>query len=520
LEPTYYNFARQPQPAMHDLPPLLDWAASKLDVRVLPFALSEHKDIRAYFADLSRFRLRLSDRTPCIALPADAMTTLGAARTKRLLDDVLIAQKWQNRNVLVLVDGDGADLRLLCERDMPPPITLDGDAQARIMSDGSQALIEEISRQTHISALAPYETSRPVTGEQFFGRESELRTLLSNEHTSYLIVGNRRMGKTSLMREASRRIRQHAKHPDSVLYFDTTMFVNKLDLFTDIVRALAPREVERAYGDKTFSMPSFFQRMHRARREKIVLCLDEIDHLMQWDQRDNWSALNMLRAVCTGAGSDDPPMRVLMAGFRLAQDMAKNRDAPVFNFASLLRVTPFDMHVTQQIVVEPLLNLGVGIVDRGVIVQRIFRETGGQPNLIQHYCQFIVRQLEAHDTRTLTPAILDAALNDDGIRRRTADELIANASNVEQLLVFCFIEHGWTREQDAFTLEDADRWVKSHGVQLLRVDFEKALDALTTSGIFQRDGQRYSFMFTALPRTLTATQQPAYQIAKIIEEGL
>jgi hypothetical protein len=505
---------------MHDLPPLLDWAATKLDVRVLPFMLPEQREIRAFLADLSRFRLRLSDRTPCLALPADVLKNHGAARVKRMLDDVLVAQKWQNRNVLVLVDGDGADLRLLCERDMPPPITLDADAQARIMADGSQALIEEISRQTHISALAPYETSRPVTGEQFFGRESEVRTLLSNEHTSYLIVGNRRMGKTSLMREASRRLRQHAKHPDSVLYFDTTMFASKLDFFTDIVRALAPREVERAYGDKTFSMSSFFQRMSRARREKIVLCLDEIDHLMLWDQQDNWNALNMLRAVSTGAGSDDPPLRVLMAGFRVAQSMAMDRGAPVFNFATLLRVTPFDMHVTQQIVVEPLLNLGVSIVDRGVIVQRIFRETGGQPNLIQHYCQFIVRQLEARGTRTLTPDVLDAALKDDGIRRRTADELMANASNVEQLLVFCYIEHGWSKSQDNFTLEDADRWAKSHGVQLLRADFEKALDALTTSGIFQRDGQRYSFMYTALPRTLTATQQPAYQITKIIEEGL
>jgi hypothetical protein len=505
---------------MHELPPLLDWATTKLDVRVLPFNLSEVRAARAFFVDLSRFRLRLNDRTPCIVLPADALAQMGAVRAKRMLDDILIAQKWQTRNVLVLVDGDGSDLRLLCERDMPPPITLDSAAQARIMADGSQALIEEISRQTHISALAPYEISRPVTGEQFFGRESELRTLIGNEHTSFLIVGNRRMGKTSLMREASRRLRLHTKHPDSVLYFDTTMYGNKLDLFTDIVRALAPREVERAYGDKTFSMPSFFQRMSRSRREKIVICLDEVDHLMGWDQHDNWGALNMLRAVSTGAGSDDPPLRVLMAGFRVAQEMAKNRDAPVFNFATLLRVTPFDQHVTQQIVVEPLLNLGVSIVDRSAVVQRIFRDTGGQPNLIQHYCQFIVRQLEETDSRTLTLDVLDGALKDDGIRRRTADELIANASNVEQLLVFCFIEHGWARDQDSFGLEDIDRWVKSHGVQLLRADFEKALDALTTSGIFNRDGQRYSFLFAALPRTLVASQRPAYQISKIIEEGL
>ncbi len=507
---------------MSDLPLLLDWAVNKLDVRVTPFALTEQRQTLAFLVDLSRFRLRLSDRTPCILLTEGVLAASGAAQVKRALDDILVAQKWQQRNVLVLVDGDASDLKLLCRRDARPPIVLDSAAQSVIMHDGSQALIEEISRQTHISALAPYETSRPVTGEQFFGRETELRTLVSNENTSYLIVGNRRMGKTSLMREAMRRLRRHAKHDDSILYFDSSIFSDRTALFTDIVRALAPREVERVSSDKTFSMPSFFQRMYRARKEKIVLCLDEIDHIMEWDHRNNWTTLNMLRAITTagGGGTDEPPLRLLMAGFRLAQDMAKNKDAPVFNFASLLRVTPFDHKVTEQIVIEPMLNLGISIADRSALVHRIFRETGGQPNLIQHYCAFIVRHLEETEQRTLTPDALDAVLKDDGIRRRTADELMANASNVEQLLVFAFIEHAWKQGVEHFTVEEIDRWVKSHGVQLLRDDYEKALDALTASGIFSRDGKRYSFMFTALPRTLLETQDPAYQISKIIEEGL
>lgn len=507
---------------MADLPPLLDWAATKLDVRVTPFGLNERRAARAFFVDLSRYRLRLSDRTPCIELPAEAVQGQTPAQVKRALDDILVAQKWQQRNVIVLVDGDAEDLRLLCRRDTRPPITLDSAAQARIVADGSQALIEEISRQTHISALAPYETSRPVTGEQFFGRDSELRTLLGNDNTSYLIVGNRRMGKTSLMREAMRRMRRNAKTDDSIIYLDCSIFSDKTQFYGDVVRALAPREVERAFGDKTFSMASFLQRMFRARKEKIVLCLDEIDHLMDWDARDNWAVLNTLRAVSTmtvGA-SDDHPLRVLMAGFRLAHDLAKSKDSPVFNFASQLRVTPFDMRITEQIVVEPMLNLGITITDRSGIVHRIYRETGGQPNLIQHYCQFIVRQLEETETRTLTQDVLDAALKDDGIRRRTADELMANATNIEQLIVFAFMHHGWQGGAEKFTLEESDGWLKSHGVQLLRDDFERALDALVTSGVLTRDGRSFGFTFGALPRTLNESRDPNYQIAKILEEGL
>ncbi len=505
---------------MADLPPLLDWANTKLDVRVTPVSIAGSKAARAYLIDLSRFRLRLSDRTPCVELAGPALAGQSAAQTKLLLDDLLLAQKWQQRNVLVLVDGDASDLRLLCRRDERPPITLDTAAQERIMQDGSQALIEEVSRQTHISALSPYEISRPVTGEQFFGRDNEVRTLVSSAGTSFLIVGNRRMGKTSLMREAMRRLRRTAKHDDTIQYFDCSAFQGKLELFADIVRALAPREVDRVYSDKTFSMPSFFQRMHRARKETLVLCLDEIDHLMDCDAKDNWATLNIFRAISTMTHGDEHPLRLLMAGFRVAHDLARNKDAPVFNFAQMLRVQPFDQKVTEQIVVEPMLNLGVTISDRSAIVHRIFRETGGQPNLIQHYCHFIVQQLEQTESRTLNQAVLDAALKNDAIRGRTADELMSNATNLEQLIVFCFIHHAWSKNEERFSLEDADGWLKQHGVQLLRDDLEKAIEGLIMSGVLNRDGRSFSFTFGALPRTLNDSRDPKFQIAKIIEEGL
>ncbi len=503
---------------MPDMPQLLDWAAKTLGVRVTTHTLASARQISGYMIDLSRFRLRLSELTPCLALDP-ALAAQPSAQIRLIIDDVRIENKWQQRNMLVLLDGYAADLRLLYRSDNRPPILLDRAAQTRVMSGGSQALIEEISRQTHITALAPYETSRPVSGEQFFGRDHELRTIVSNEATSYLIIGNRRMGKTSLMREVMRRARRSAKNPDAVSYFDCSIYLDKDDFFSDIVRRLAPREAERTLPNAP-SMVSFLQRMARIRQERLLLCLDEIDALLEWDSRDGWTVQNTFRALTSmGEHEGDPPIRLLMAGFRLAHDLAKHREAPMFNFSQLISVRPFDLRATEELIVEPMLNLGVRFQDRSAVVHRIFRETGGQPNLIQHYCQYIVRHLEANDTRTLNVDVLDGAVKDDAIRRRTADELMINATNLEQLIIFLFLEHGWRNGAERFTLEDTDNWLKLHGGNLLRSDYEKALDALVHTGILNRDGRTFSFAFAALPHSLMESREPGFQIRKILEEG-
>jgi hypothetical protein len=519
------------EPAAPPLPALLQWLSDKLDVAVREQPLTGYEPLRAYYVDLSRFRLRLSDHTPCIDIPAGVLRLVQPAQLKRLLGDLIITQGWRRRNVLALIKADAAELKLLTRSDVLPLLIIDAEAQERILAGppNSNALVEEISRQAPISALSPYETSAPVTGPQFFGREHELRLILRNTSTNYLAVGNRRMGKTSLVREAVRRMKHEAEDNSTYAYFDCSVFHEQAEFYREIVREVdGPREVDRVFSDYTFSIQSFVQRMARARKSKIVLVLDEIDRLLEWDGRDNWSTVSTLRAITIGAqsrhgdGSDDDerPVRLLMAGFRRAQELFQREDTPLFNFVTLMRVGPFEFKDTEQLVMEPMLNLGLRVPDRNAIVERIHKETGGQPNLIQHYCQFIVRRLEDTGGREVTQALLDEILDDDTVRRRTTVELLTNASNLEQLIVFCFIEDCWKAGQsEQFTLADLDGWLHKRGFQLPRSDLERALDSLDASGVLSRKGRHHGFTLQILPRMLLENYDLDYQIRKIAEEG-
>ena len=78
--------------------------------------------------------------------------------------------------------------------------------------------MNQLTRQSFSALMfSPYSRNRPAFGWRFFGRKKELDLLLESEE-SFFVVGGRRMGKTSLLRELERRMKQqHKVNPVSQL---------------------------------------------------------------------------------------------------------------------------------------------------------------------------------------------------------------------------------------------------------------------------------------------------------------
>lgn len=519
-----------------ELPPFLSRLAEALNLGVRPHPLQSAAPISAFRIDLSRYRLGFGENAPCLWLPQTVLQGSAPAQLHLMLSDVLNAQSWLRRKCLLLADGPADDLKLLCRAADQRVFVLDATTQQTILSSSSMsaALVDALSREMPITLLSPYEITRPVTGEQFFGRKTELNRILQNANENFLIVGNRRMGKTSLVQESLSRLRRQSHIADAFVYIDCSKIKSRADFYAEVVRRLdGARQVDRVYSDATFSMQSFLLNTAKRFQERITLALDEIDGLLGWDERDGNTAISTLRAVTatplrlSGQRSGDEradgkqSMRVLIAGFRVAQRHGLDHGTPLFNFTTTLRVGNFHHSETEEIIVEPMLNLGIAFVDRSAVVARIHRETGGQPNLIQHYCQYLIRKLDEKGTREVSPALLDGAMEDPDIRRRVADEFMVNASNLEQFIVLSCIQNRWKQNADAqFRQSDADQWLRQKGANLPRSDLETALDALETTGVLMRQGASYRFAISMLPRIIVENYELKYQLRKILEEGL
>lgn len=521
-----------------EMPPFLSRLAEMLNVSVRPLPLKiANAPLSAYRIDLSRYRLGFGEHAPCLLLSQELLLQCAPAQLHLTLTDILAAQGWLRRKCLLLADGPADDLKLLCRADGLQVFVLDASAQSHILASPSMstALVAAISRETPIMQLSPYEITRPVTGEQFFGRKTDINHILQNANTNFLIVGNRRMGKTSLALEAMNRARRQSQAGEAFVYIDCSTFKDRPAFYADVVRRLdGARQIDRVYTDATFSMQSFLLNMAKRYQERITLVLDEIDGLLEWDAQDGWTVISTLRAVATTplrlsgqrAGGDEradgkQSMRVMLAGFRRAQKWGMNSETPLFNFVTMVRVGNFHLSETEELIAEPMLNLGITFVDRSTVVAHIHRETGGQPNLIQYFCQYIIRKLDEAGAREVSPALLEGVMEDAVMRRRVADEMMANSSNLEQFILLGFIQNRWQHDHEArFKLSDVDQWLQQRGVNLLRSDLDAALESLETTGVLSRQGQSYKFAISMLPRMIVENYEVKYQIRKILEEGL
>ena len=87
------------------LPPLLFWLSNRLDVKIatVDLELGKNDGLRAYSANLSRYRLRLGIYAPFIVIPIELSQKWPVADIKRLIDDVVRQQQWHDK-LFVLMD--------------------------------------------------------------------------------------------------------------------------------------------------------------------------------------------------------------------------------------------------------------------------------------------------------------------------------------------------------------------------------------------------------------------------------
>ena len=82
-----------------------------------------------------------------------------------------------------------------------------GDVPAQLRNAPIMRAVREKLDHKQINALffEPYSPGEPVEGWRFFGRRAELDRIV-NTTQSFVVVGPRRIGKTSLLKELARRL--------------------------------------------------------------------------------------------------------------------------------------------------------------------------------------------------------------------------------------------------------------------------------------------------------------------------
>ena len=174
-------------------------------------------------------------------------------------------------------------------------------------------------------------------------------------------AGLRRIGKTSLLRETERILREQEESA-RVVYLECSDLLSTDDYIREVVRKLNPRELPRLELQKyVFFFPNFLERMSKQFKSKIIFLLDEVDNLVIM-QRGDWELFRMLRA-----SANKGACQYIIAGFREAMREQYMLDSPFYNFAQEIRLSEFSRQQAHNLIVTPMENLRVRVRSEDVI---------------------------------------------------------------------------------------------------------------------------------------------------------
>jgi hypothetical protein len=504
-----------------EIPDFLQYLEESLGCR-----LRMHEEVlgfHLYFVDVSSWKLRFSDRTPVIWVRQEDLAALSPRDLAQSLADVVRSRSLADRSPIALVHGSGQELAAQLRAQALPLLLLDQEAQQAVRASRRPTgeLLDRLSIQLDLSLLAPYETSRPVIGSRFFGREFEIRRILQGGDSNFAIMGIRRIGKTSLMREVERQLKEQAQESGDeeaaqrITFMDCSSLSSPATYVQEVVRKLRPQELARL-SSRQFPIffPDFLERMSQRYGGSLVFFLDEFDKVLTWHYNGD-DLLNALRA-----SSNQGHSRYVVGGFREVMRAFSDLESPLYNFARPIRLKEFSREQTAAMVLGPLENLGVHFDRRNDVVNRIFDETAGQPNLIQFYCGILVEQLDQQRSRTISPESLFSVYTNEDFRAFVLSTFMDNTTHLEKAIVFAVTADDEATAERPFGVETIDKLLEARGLEVPLSDLDMACRNLEVAGTFTSRGRLYRFATPVFPQMLRENYDVDYLFRKVQGEGI
>jgi tetratricopeptide (TPR) repeat protein len=265
----------------------------------------------------------------------------------------------------------------------------------------------------------PYIAGAPVLdSELFYGRDQLVEQILQTIHNnSLLLYGERRIGKTSLQHHLRRRLLEleDPHYEFFPVYVDLQGTPEErffATLAEDVFHELAPilgdlrpgpgitDGSEYGYRDLVRDLRSVIKALEErsAKRVKLVLLIDEVDELNDYDPRIN----QKLRSLFMKSFAEN--LVAVVSGVEIRKQWEKE-GSPWYNFFEEVEVSAIGRDDAEALIRRPIQ--GVFKFDQGV-VDRIIELTDSKPYSIQRFCVALVNRLHEQNRRIITVADVEA----------------------------------------------------------------------------------------------------------------
>ncbi|WP_375773285.1 hypothetical protein [Archangium gephyra] len=418
----------------------------------------------AWAVSLPPLRLRFAQETAVVVVDGPRLESGEAGR--RMAD---VFQDGKGPSQVLVLDRTGAQNAVQVLRQVPQVravvLTAERLRDLLVAEEPVRVLEATIAEQVAVSELSPYQVAGAVKSESFFfGRERELRDMVDRSFRNFLLVGQRQMGKSSLLMAVRRRLEAR-----------TGVDVHYVELADAELHRHLARHRKLVPADAT-ALPPFEEVAAGEPSRPRVWLIDEVDDFVSTDAKAGYPLVRVMRAL-----AEEGRAYFILAGFwDLYRAVVLDEKQPLRNFAEHQRLNPLDARAALALVTEPMAALGLAW-DAPSTTEYLLERTGRRANLLVLACKGLVETLP-QDTRTLTREHLERVLREDRdlrdqCRRWRGDSPLHRAVVRQALLL-----GQPTREEVRVAL-------KARGADVSASDFDEAMDHRELSYVLVPDAE-------------------------------
>jgi len=477
----------------------------------LGFTLEEShlsKSICAWRLDAPALRLNLPARFPLVFV-SDLNPTPETVR--QLMDAVSILKDTNNFALVVPLESSipDVDIPSILRRliDASPYahdfiiLTQQDVVDILIARHPERVLVQHISRQVDLSFISPFIINGPVPQQMFFGRDREIRTLVDHAgKRNYAIVGNRKIGKTSLLNQVESRI----NHQGGIrlLRMDCQEVREAADFYTNL------QQIPGMQTDITSpaALSVALRALQTQSDQPLVFMLDEVDGLLKTEKDRGEPVLSVMRKL-----ANEQICWFIFCGSKILIRQLRDSESALFNFPETLALAYLSREEMDEVITRPLETLGIQMDNASAVLDAAWKLISGHPNLTQFVGRVLVNASNENQSHSISPADVENLWTDATFVQFYFDTIWGAASSLERLITLLM-------SPEPFGSSGVEKAFHTAGASATSVQIDAGLETLVAYSVLKRVGRLHTFVPEAFHRLLDLNYEKERLIAREVEK--
>ena len=367
-----------------------------------------------------------------------------------------------------------------------------------------QVLKDIILKRISSSQISPYQTKGPAI-TTFYGRRKERERILSSSNKSFIILGARRIGKSTLLMRIKKELDELGAY---CIYMDLEFPVNPTyETFLANIKSEFERFFKKEFSFN-YSLTDFANEIKKLDigKKRMVIILDEVDELLQFDKDNGYQLTRCFRKLF-----HEGCCQFIFSGFAVLQLAERDRKSPLFNFCEEMELGPLEEKYALDLVTEPMANIAIKYnnpVDKHIILEY----TSYHPNLMQFFCRKLVERIadRTSNRRMILQADIQNLFNSEYENYILNDFYMFydDLDNLEKFFILILIN--CDSGENEFSITSINNQLKRKEINLSENKIHRTLQKLKLRFILVEEGQgNYTFAIPHFPEILKKRNDPS-----------